>query len=161
MAVGAIAAFLAAGEARPSSQAVREGPYDPRRDPSRDLSAAIAEARRDQKRVLLEVGGNWCGWCRELDHFVGSDSRLADALHCAFVVVRVNTSPENPNAKFLAAYPEIPGYPYFFVLDDAGALLASVDTDSFLRGESYDRAKMLAFIRKWTQSRPDSETPGS
>jgi thiol:disulfide interchange protein len=124
-------------------------PYDPSRDPARDLSAAMAEARHDEKRVLLEVGGNWCGWCRELERFVRADASVGEALRCAFVVVRVNVSPENSNARFLSAYPDAPGYPYFFVLDDAGSLLACVDTDAFLKGESYDRGKLLAFIRKW------------
>ncbi len=133
-------------------------PYDPSRDPARDLSAAMSEARHDDKRVLLEVGGNWCGWCRELERFVSSDPAVADAIRCAFVVVRVNVSPENPNSRFLSAYPEVPGYPYLFVLDAKGSLLAEVDTDDFLRGESYDRAKVLAFVATW--SGPAARTAG-
>jgi thiol:disulfide interchange protein len=119
----------------------------------------MSEARRDEKRVLLEVGGNWCGWCRELERFVTSDPAVAEAIRCAFVVVRVNVSPENPNARFLSAYPDIPGYPYLFVLDAKGSLLAEVDTDDFLRGESYDRTRLLAFVTKW--SRPGTGTAGS
>ena len=66
--------------------------YDPARDPSKDLTVAMAEARADGKLVLLEVGGNWCGWCREFDRFVRADPEVEDALRCAFVVVR-NGSP--------------------------------------------------------------------
>jgi len=154
--LAALAALLSTGEARSAGGRASPGPgpYDPARDPSRDLSAATAEARRDEKRVLLEVGGNWCGWCREFERFVRADPALTDALRCAFVVVRVNVSPENANETFLSAYPDVPGYPYFFVLDEAGSLLASVDTDDFLKGESYDRVKLLAFARKW--SRPET-----
>jgi len=124
--------------------------YDPARDPSKDLTVAMAEARADGKLVLLEVGGNWCGWCREFDRFVRADPEVEDALRCAFVVVRVNASPENGNARFLARYPEIPGYPYLFVLDSGGRLLQSMDTDDFLSGEAYDRRKFRAFLRKWS-----------
>ncbi len=120
----------------------------------------MAEARRDEKRVLLEVGGNWCGWCQELERTVRADASIAEALRCAFVVVRVNVSPENSNARFLSAYPEVPGYPYFFVLDEKGSLLARVDTDDFLKGESYDRGRILAFIRKWSPTRPDAKAAG-
>lgn len=134
-------------------------PYDPSRDPARDLSAALTEARHDEKRVLLEVGGNWCGWCRELERFVRRDPAVAEAIRCAFVVVRVNVSPENPNTRFLSAYPDVPGYPYLFVLDAKGSLLAQVDTDDFLSGESYDRAKLLEFVTKW--SLPGTGTAGS
>ena len=156
----ALAALVSTGEARPAAGRSEAAPYDPARDPSRDLAAAITEARRDEKRVLLEVGGNWCGWCREFERFVRADTALGEALRGTFVVVRVNVSPENSNARFLSAYPDAPGYPYFYVLDDAGSLLACVDTDDFLKGESYDRRKILAFIRQWSPSRPDAKAAG-
>ncbi|HEY2798471.1 MAG TPA: thioredoxin family protein [Thermoanaerobaculia bacterium] len=154
----ALLLLLAAGDVRAGAGRREPAPYDPSRDPTRDLADAMREARRDGKRVLLEVGGNWCGWCREFERFVRADSAVAESLRCAFVVVRVNVSPENENARFLSAYPQVPGYPYVFVLDEAGSLLASVDTDDFLNGESYDRARLMAFVRKW--SRPDSKAAG-
>jgi len=130
----------------------RHAIYDPARDPSRDLEEALREAARDEKRVLLDVGGDWCGWCRELDHFLRTDAAVADAFRCAFVVVKVNVSPANPNSAFLSRFPEIPGYPYLFVLDASGRLLAALDTDDLLRGESYDRRRALTFAKKWTVS---------
>jgi thioredoxin-related protein len=154
----ALLLVLAAGDVRAGGERREPAPYDPSRDPARDLADAMTEAHRDEKRVLLEVGGNWCGWCREFERFVRADAAVTEALRCAFVVVRVNVSPENANARFLSAYPEIPGYPYVFVLDEAGTLLASVDTDDFLKGESYDRRRLLAFVRKW--SRPESKSAG-
>jgi len=33
--------------------------YDPARDASADLTATIARATKDGKRILLEVGGLW------------------------------------------------------------------------------------------------------
>lgn len=33
--------------------------YDANRDPQADLDAAVQEASRDGKRILLEIGGNW------------------------------------------------------------------------------------------------------
>ena len=36
--------------------------YDPKRDPAADLKTAMAEAQRGGKRILLEVGGEWCPW---------------------------------------------------------------------------------------------------
>jgi len=127
--------------------------YDPARDPARDLDEAFLEARRDGKRILLEVGGNWCGWCQEFERFVHADARVREALECTFVVVRVNVSPENGNERFLSRYPEVPGYPYFFVLDQKGSVLAAVDTDDFLGGEAYRSDKVRAFARRW--SSPD------
>lgn len=33
--------------------------YDATRDPQADLDAAVQQASRDGKRILLEIGGNW------------------------------------------------------------------------------------------------------
>lgn len=33
--------------------------YDVDRDPQADLAAAVPQASRDGKRILLEIGGNW------------------------------------------------------------------------------------------------------
>ena len=146
--------FMSAAGSTASRNAPGGRLYDPSRDPARDLSAAVAEAKQDQKRILLEVGGNWCGWCREFARFASTDAAVHDALQSAFVVVPVNVSPENPNTRFLSAYPEIPGYPYLFVLDESGTLLASADSDDFLEGETYDPARFLAFLRKWARAQP-------
>jgi hypothetical protein len=36
-------------------------PYDPSADADAAVAAAFAQARKDGKRVLIELGGNWCG----------------------------------------------------------------------------------------------------
>src|SRR5690242_15106054 len=43
--------------------------YDPQRDAAADVAAAVAEARRAKKHVLVEVGGKWCSWCRIMDDY--------------------------------------------------------------------------------------------
>ena len=34
--------------------------FDPARDPAKDVAAAVAQARDEGKRVLVDVGGEWC-----------------------------------------------------------------------------------------------------
>ncbi len=143
----AVAALLWGGGAARAGGPAGRPIFDPSRDPALDLVAAEAEARADDKRILLEVGGNWCGWCREFERFVRAEPEVRDAFACDFVVLRVNVSPENRNEAFLSRYPEIPGYPYFFVLDRDGKLLRALDADELLRGDAYDRRKVLAFLR--------------
>jgi len=47
-----------AGAAVGSSKLPPAG-YDESRDPAADLKAAVAQAQRENKRILLEVGGEW------------------------------------------------------------------------------------------------------
>jgi len=74
--------------------------YDPRRDPQADLQLAVAKAQAQRKRILLDVGGNWCTWCHILDNYLATDRAVGDAFESSFVILKINWSPENQNAAF-------------------------------------------------------------
>ena len=61
-------AMPVACQAAPSVPAP-DAKYDPKRDAAQDIQAALAEARRTNRRVILDVGGEWCGWCHTLDRY--------------------------------------------------------------------------------------------
>jgi hypothetical protein len=42
-------------------------PYDENADADAQVAAAFARARKNGKRVLIHLGGNWCADCRILD----------------------------------------------------------------------------------------------
>jgi len=123
--------------------------YDPARNAARDIDAAVAEAARSGKRVLLEVGGEWCIWCHRLDALWAQNPDLAELLDENFVMVKINFSPDNENQEVLSRYPQIPGYPHFFVLDADGSLLHSQDTGKLETGDHHDPEKVLAFLEEW------------
>ena len=50
--------------------------FDPTRDAVKDLDAALVKARAENKRVLVEVGGEWCTWCHILDRFFAANPGL-------------------------------------------------------------------------------------
>jgi thiol:disulfide interchange protein len=154
VAVFAVCVVLCAGSVRSqdaadSAHGARVEKFDPARDPERDLKAAMVEAKRTGKRILLDVGGEWCIWCRRLDSLFLKMPDLADQLHQGFVVVKVNYSKENKNEKFLSGFPKIPGYPHLFVLDAGGMLLHSQDTGALESGKGHDPAKIVDFMNAW------------
>src|SRR5216117_1030443 len=51
--------------------------FDPARDPARDLDTALQMARATRRRVLAEVGGEWCTWCHIMDRFFAANPDLA------------------------------------------------------------------------------------
>ncbi|HSV17333.1 MAG TPA: thioredoxin family protein [Casimicrobiaceae bacterium] len=124
--------------------------FDPARDPAKDVAAAVAQARDEGKRVLVDVGGEWCSWCHIMDRFFAADDEAREMRDRGFVVVKVNYSPQNKNQAFLSRYPRIAGYPHLFVLGPDGKLLHSQDTGELEAGKGYDRDKMLGFLRNWT-----------
>ena len=123
--------------------------FDPSRNPAKDVKGAVREAKKSGRRILLDVGGEWCKWCHYLDRFFEQNKDVADFLHEKFVVVKVNYSKENENKKFLSQYPKIPGYPHLFVLDKNGKFLWSQDTGDLESGQGHDHDKVLAFLKRW------------
>ena len=109
------------------------------------------EAKRTGKRILLDVGGNWCKWCHYLDSLWENNKDLTDFLHEKFIYVKVNYSKGNENEEFLSNYPKVAGYPHFFVLDTDGTFLWSEDTSELENGQGHDPVKVLAFLKKWAR----------
>ena len=125
--------------------------YDETRDPAKDLQNAIATATKTDKRILLEVGGDWCVYCNIMDETFESHPQLRKVRDTNFVTLKVNYSKENPNETFLSHYPKIADYPHFFVLDSKGVLLHSQPTRGFEHGKKYNAGKIDAFLTKWAQ----------
>lgn len=145
--LAAVPAFAqTATDAAPTQERVK---FDPKRDPAKDLEAAKVLAQKENKRILLDVGGEWCGWCKLLDQYFIDKKEIGAYLKQNYVVVKVNFSPENENKAFLGALPKIKGYPHFFVLEKDGKFLHSQDTALLEEGHGYSDAKMMAFLTKW------------
>ncbi|HEY2816892.1 MAG TPA: thioredoxin family protein [Casimicrobiaceae bacterium] len=124
-------------------------PFDPSRDAAKDVADASALAKTQGKRVMVDVGGEWCSWCHTMDNFIAANADLKSLIDSRYIWVKVNFSKENKNEAFLTRWPKIEGYPHLFVLDGDGHLLHSQDTGELEAGESYDKAKFLAFAQKW------------
>ena len=127
--------------------------FDPARDPAKDVAAAAAAAQAQGKRVMVDVGGEWCVWCHILDGFIESNPDVRALVDENYVVVKVNWSRENKNEAFLSRWPAVNGYPHLFVLDASGKLLHSQDTGVLESGRGYDKAKFVEFLRKWAPPR--------
>ena len=123
--------------------------YDETRDPAKDLQDAIAVAAKTDKRILLEVGGDWCVYCNIMDQTFDSHPDLRKLRDTNYVTIKVNYSKENPNQAFLSKYPKIADYPHFFVLDSKGVFLYSQPTHAFEHGKQYNVGKIESFLNKW------------
>lgn len=124
--------------------------FDPKKDPHADLAAAVLRAKKENKRIVLDVGGEWCVWCVWMDKFFIKNAELARLRDANFVWVKVNMSQENENTAFLSKYPSIKGYPHLFVLDADGALLHSQETAELEEGKTYNLQKFTDFLKKWS-----------
>ena len=124
--------------------------FDPSRDAAKDIKDAIKEATKTHKRIVLDVGGEWCIWCHRLDTLFIKNPGLYKYMSEHFVYLKVNMSKENRNKEVLSKFPPIPGYPHWFVLDSDGKLLKSESSGEFEEGKGHSPKKVIAFLKEWT-----------
>lgn len=151
-AAGALALLLplplpaaAAGETRPLPWR-----FEPARDAAADLETALRMARASRRRVLVEIGGEWCSWCHIMDRFFAANPEIKRIRDANFIWLKVNFSKENRNEALLARWPKVAGYPHLFVLDANGRLLRSQDTGELEAGKDYDPVAFRAFLVEWS-----------
>lgn len=126
--------------------------YSPERNPFVDARSAISLASEGNKRILIEVGGDWCIWCHELDRVIKSDSDISTMLYGNFVILKVNVSEENYNADFMATMPKVAGYPQLFVARSNGSIIHIQDPSDFLVEGKYSANRVYNFLYKWKDS---------
>src|SRR5207247_11322608 len=64
--------------------------YDENADAKQQIAAALTKAKKDNKRVLIQWGGNWCPWCIKLHNLYKSDKDIARKLLYEYEVVFVD-----------------------------------------------------------------------
>ncbi len=122
--------------------------FDPRRDARADIRNALQVAARDGKHVLLDVGGDWCSFCKVLDNFFDQHPDVLALRNRNYVYVKVNFSAENQNPEALESYPLIRGFPHFFVLDATGKLVRSQRVALLGTQTGYSPERVRAFLLK-------------
>lgn len=123
--------------------------FDPKRDAAADIRAAVAEAQRNGKRIILDVGGDWCTWCHVLDKFFKQHSEIAELRDKNFITVDIYYGHEEKNEKALSRYPKVESIPHFFVLEKDGTFLFSQAMLKLETGGEPSVLKMRDFLAKW------------
>ncbi len=144
-----------AGDAQAKS--ARPAIYDESADGAKQIEEALARVKKENKRVLLMFGANWCGWCHRLHQLFESDAQIAAKLKQDFVVVLIDVN-KSHNADVNQRYgnPTRFGLPVLVVLDAEGKALTTQDTGKLEEGDHHDPAKVLAFLNQWAPSRRSS-----
>jgi thiol:disulfide interchange protein len=137
--------------ARPIPDSALVDVYDPARNPAEDLQQAIVIAQNQNKRIMLELGGDWCIWCKFMDEFYASHNDILQFRADHYVLVKVNVSDKNMNEDFLSQFPAAAGYPHIYILDSDGTFLHSQDTVELEDGaESYVPDVFMDFLKEWS-----------
>jgi thiol-disulfide isomerase/thioredoxin len=124
--------------------------YDENRDGGEQIADALVAAKKGNKRVLLQFGANWCGWCHKLHKLFQTDNEIAAKLKEAYVVVLVDVNKgHNDDINKRYGNPTRFGLPAIVLLDAEGKALTTQDTGKFEDGDHHDPRKVLAFLNEW------------
>src|SRR5215471_11479703 len=75
-----------------SAKTDRPNIYDESLDGMKQIANAVTTAKKENKRVLLQFGANWCGWCHKLHNLFQTDPQIAATLKAAYVVVLIDVN---------------------------------------------------------------------
>ncbi len=89
---------------------------------------ALAKAKDENKKVIVDVYTDWCGWCKKMDAEAYSNSEVKKIIEDNFVFVKLNAESLNKvtyNGKQyteqdLATLFEVTGYPTTVFLEPDG-----------------------------------------
>ena len=134
--------------------------YDIEANASTDIAEAVARAKKNNKRVLVVYGGNWCGWCVKLDEFFKKDRTVARTIRYEYEVVKVDIGRFDKNIDLVNKYGATmkkEGVPYLTVLDGAGKVVANQNTGDLEEGDHHDSAKVETYLQSKKAPPQDAE----
>lgn len=143
--------LCAAAPARSAEEPTSGAPvlYDEKADGALQVEAALARARAENRRVLIQWGANWCGWCHRLHDLFEKNPEVRRKLLFEYDVVEIDVGRFDKHTDLLERFgADIKGHgvPYLTVLDAAGQAIANQDTGSLEDGDAHDPERVLAFL---------------
>lgn len=137
--------------------------YDEDADATQQIAEAVAKAGRDERRVLIQWGADWCGWCHLLSGTFEKDPKVRQKLLYEYEHIHVDVDrkehlevAEKYGAKF-----KDDGVPYLTILDSKGDVVTNAETAQFEVKEegvsAHDPALLLDFLTKHQAKYPKAQ----
>ncbi|WP_377273439.1 thioredoxin family protein [Peterkaempfera sp. SMS 1(5)a] len=124
--------------------------YDPTRNAGEDIRAALRQATRDHRAVLLDFGANWCPDCQVLDKLFRSQ-QVEPLLRRDYHVVAVDVGKFDHNLDLAADFVNLQtsGIPALVVLAPDGNVRTATDDGAFSNARTMSPAEVSAFLTRW------------
>lgn len=128
-------------------------PFDADADADHDVASAFARARGEHKRVLIDLGGNWCGDCRVLAGIMELPEMHA-FLTRYFVVVTVDVGRFDKNLQIPARFgvlDSLKGVPCVLIATPDGELVNRRNTEALQDARSMTPQAIADWLAQWAR----------
>lgn len=127
-------------------------PYNPHENAEQEIADLVKIAKKENKNIILQAGGNWCIWCLRFNQYVQTTPELKQIIDENYLYYHLNYSPDNKNEKVFAKYGDPGkkfGYPVFIVLDKNGKQIHTQESGTLEQDKGYSLEKVKAFFEAW------------
>jgi thiol-disulfide isomerase/thioredoxin len=128
-------------------------PYDLTVDANAAVDAAFARARKSHKRVLIDLGGNWCGDCRILAGVMDLP-QMHRFLTAHFEIVEVNVGRFDTNLQIPARFgltKRLVGVPTVLIATPDGKLVNGGDVFALADARHMEPQAVADWLAKWAK----------
>lgn len=131
---------------------VTRAPYDEHANADKQVAAAFARARISHKRVLIDLGGNWCPDCLVLANLMRLPAMRA-FLEAHYEEVAVDVGRFDKNLQIPARFgitKRLAGVPSVLIVTPDGKLVNRGDISALSDARSMTPQALAAWLAKWT-----------
>jgi len=114
-------------------------------------TAALEEATRAKKPVIIDFFAEWCGACKELEHLTFPDPRIR-SLSEKFVLLKVDATEESPELDKLKKQYTVMGLPTMIFYDIAGQVRSDLTLTGFENADAFLKRMTSALGQELSQA---------
>ena len=124
----------------------REKIYDESADAKEQIAKALTKAGKENHRVLVQWGANWCGWCHRLEDWMAREE-VAKILFRDFVDIKIDVDRTIGGQDLLERFTkgQRTGIPWYAVLEPGGEVLVTSSPAGKNIGYPYEPHEIEAF----------------
>ena len=129
--------------------------YDARADGERQLATTLAEAKRLNKRVLLNLGASWCNDSQAMFALFNTNQEIARVIDENYVFEMIDVNDRGAGARNAPLVERLGnpldrGIPVLLILNADGKILNDDSSERLADSAHQHPAVVLAYLRKWS-----------